>query len=95
MNLQEKKEEIVKEFTKRFVDEVSLEADNTPVFRNRYLAGDVRDFLSTSLDQIATVAVEEEKIELRKRVLNYANKNFLNGIVIDPLELFEALTNKN
>lgn len=38
---------------------------------------------------------ERERGALRKNITNYVNTKFLDGVVIDPLELYEALTQPN
>lgn len=47
-------------------------------------------------ERIRKLEREEERIKLRKNITKYANQQFIKGVIIDPLELFEALqVNKN
>lgn len=36
----------------------------------------------------------DERARVRERITDYVNKKFLEGVVVDPLELYEALTNQ-
>lgn len=58
--------------------------------KGQQLADEIRK-ARTETDQQAR---EEERARVRERITDYVNKKFLEGVVVDPLELYEALTNK-
>ena len=89
-------DESVVETRKRLIDELDLDCtEYTPDQGMPSPIWHVNDAqFDYIIESLLTSKDAQHKAEVRERITTYVNKKFLEGVVIDPLELYETLTNK-